>query len=77
MACFLDDETLAIGDYSGLQARASHARAARTAAIIETARGGILRRGIAVSHAQTAVITNVSSDHFGEYGIHDLADWPT
>ena len=43
------------------------------AAILETARGGILRRGIAVPHADTAVITNVSSDHFGEYGIHDLA----
>jgi UDP-N-acetylmuramyl tripeptide synthase len=43
------------------------------AAILETARGGILRRGIAVSQAHTAVITNVSSDHFGEYGIHDLA----
>jgi cyanophycin synthetase len=43
------------------------------AAILETARGGILRRGIAVSQANTAVITNVSSDHFGEYGIDDLA----
>ncbi len=43
------------------------------AAVLETARGGILRRGIAVSQANTAVITNVSSDHFGEYGIHDLA----
>jgi UDP-N-acetylmuramyl tripeptide synthase len=43
------------------------------AAILETARGGILRRGIVVSQADTAVVTNVSSDHFGEYGIHDLA----
>jgi UDP-N-acetylmuramyl tripeptide synthase len=43
------------------------------AAILETARGGILRRGIAVPHADTAVITNISSDHFGEYGIDDLA----
>jgi UDP-N-acetylmuramyl tripeptide synthase len=43
------------------------------AAILETARGGILRRGIAVSQARAAVVTNVSSDHFGEYGIHDLA----
>jgi cyanophycin synthetase len=42
------------------------------AAVLETARGGILRRGIAVSHANAAVITNISSDHFGEYGIDDL-----
>jgi UDP-N-acetylmuramyl tripeptide synthase len=71
---FLDDETLAIGDYSGPEGARKVMREPRAqAAIIETARGGILRRGIAVSHAQTAVITNVSSDHFGEYGIHDLA----
>jgi UDP-N-acetylmuramyl tripeptide synthase len=43
------------------------------AAIIETARGGILRRGLAVSSAQTAIVTNVSADHFGEYGVDDLA----
>ena len=43
------------------------------AAILETARGGILRRGIAMSQAHAAIVTNVSPDHFGEYGIHDLA----
>ena len=43
------------------------------AAILEVARGGILRRGLAVSRADAAVVTNISSDHFGEYGIDDLA----
>jgi cyanophycin synthetase len=42
------------------------------AAVLETARGGILRRGLAVMRAGVAVVTNVSADHFGEYGIHDL-----
>jgi UDP-N-acetylmuramyl tripeptide synthase len=42
------------------------------AAIVETARGGILRRGIALSQAHVALVTNVSADHFGEYGIDDL-----
>jgi UDP-N-acetylmuramyl tripeptide synthase len=71
---FLDDEALALGDYSGPAGARMVMRERRTqAAILETARGGILRRGIAVSQAATAVITNVSSDHFGEYGIHDLA----
>lgn len=42
------------------------------AAILETARGGILRRGLAVEQADVAVVTNISDDHFGEYGIHDL-----
>ncbi len=71
---FLDDEPLATGDYSGPAGARMVMREPRTqAAILETARGGILRRGIAVSQAHTAVITNVSSDHFGEYGIDDLA----
>src|SRR5688572_29430897 len=30
------------------------------------------RRGLALARADVAVVTNVSVDHFGEYGIHDL-----
>jgi UDP-N-acetylmuramyl tripeptide synthase len=41
-------------------------------AVLETARGGILRRGLAVRRARAAIVTNVAADHFGEYGIHDL-----
>lgn len=70
---FVDGETLASGDYSGPAGTRLVLREPRTdAALLETARGGILRRGIAVSRANVAVVTNVSSDHFGEYGIHDL-----
>ena len=70
---FLDDDALAVGDYSGPAGARMVLREARAqAAVLETARGGILRRGIAVSHADAAIITNVSSDHFGEYGIDDL-----
>ena len=70
---FLDDRMLASGDYSGpLGARQVLRERAARAAIIETARGGILRRGIAVSHADVALVSNVSADHFGEYGIEDL-----
>ncbi|MGA2397100.1 MAG: Mur ligase family protein [Steroidobacteraceae bacterium] len=70
---FLDDEVLALGDYSGPAGARMVLRESRAqAAILETARGGILRRGIAVSRADAAIITNVSSDHFGEYGIDDL-----
>src|SRR5690606_26372113 len=43
-------------------------------AVLETARGGILRRGLGVTGAQVAVVTNVQADHFGEYGVTTLAD---
>jgi cyanophycin synthetase len=70
---FFDGEAVATGDYSGPAGGRMAARDRRAqAAILETARGGILRRGIAVSRAQVALVTNVSSDHFGEYGIFDL-----
>jgi cyanophycin synthetase len=70
---FLAAQLLESGDYSGpLGARRVMRERRAQAAIIETARGGILRRGIAVSHAHVALVTNVSADHFGEYGIDDL-----
>jgi cyanophycin synthetase len=71
---FIDDAAIATGDYSGPAGARMVMRDRRAqAAILETARGGILRRGIAVPRADAAVVTNISSDHFGEYGIDDLA----
>jgi cyanophycin synthetase len=71
---FIDDAAIATGDYSGPAGARMVMRDPRAqAAILETARGGILRRGIAVPRADAAVVTNISSDHFGEYGIDDLA----
>ncbi|HWW31897.1 MAG TPA: Mur ligase family protein [Steroidobacteraceae bacterium] len=70
---FLGGAALASGDYSGpLGARLVIRERRARCAIVETARGGILRRGIALSHAHVALVTNVSPDHFGEYGIDDL-----
>ena len=71
---FVDDRLIDGGDYSGpAGARAVLRAPGVQAAILETARGGLLRRGLAVQRAQVAVVTNISDDHFGEYGIHDLA----
>ncbi len=65
----------AAGDYSGpAGARAALRAPDIEAAILETARGGLLRRGLAVQHVHVAVVTNISDDHFGEYGVHDLDD---
>jgi len=70
---FIAGESAAAGDYSGPVGARTVLRDPRVeAAVLETARGGILRRGIAVWRASAAVVTNVSSDHFGEYGVHDL-----
>ncbi len=70
---FVDGETLEAGDFSGPGGARTALRVADVqAAVLEAARGGILRRGLAVCHAQAAIVTNISPDHFGEYGIHTL-----
>jgi UDP-N-acetylmuramyl tripeptide synthase len=72
---YVDGAMLEGGDYSGPSgARTLLRRPEVEAAVLETARGGLLRRGLAVHRAQAAVVTNVSPDHYGEYGIHDLDD---
>lgn len=64
--------TLAEGDYSGPSgARLLLRRPEVEAAVLETARGGLLRRGLAVDRAAVAVVTNVVDDHLGEFGVQD------
>ncbi|MEI8296791.1 MAG: Mur ligase family protein [Pseudomonadota bacterium] len=70
---FLGGERVESGDYSGPAGARRVLRDARVqTAVLETARGGLLRRGLALLTADVAIVTNVSADHFGEYGIHDL-----
>jgi cyanophycin synthetase len=44
------------------------------AAVLETARGGIIRGGLGYDQADVAVITNISADHLGTDGIDDLEE---
>ncbi len=43
-------------------------------AVLETARGGILLRGIGYESNEASVVTNVSSDHIDLQGIHTLPE---
>ncbi len=63
------------GDYSGPGgARTALRHPGVELAILETARGGLLRRGLALDRADVALVTNVAEDHMGEYGIQSLDD---
>ncbi|MDR3289296.1 MAG: cyanophycin synthetase [Peptococcaceae bacterium] len=44
------------------------------AAVLETARGGILRAGLGYDYADVAIVSNVSGDHLGQYGVETVAD---
>jgi cyanophycin synthetase len=70
---FIDRQVVEAGDYSGPAGARRVLRDSRVeAAALEVARGGILRRGLTIARADVAVVTNISADHFGEYGIDDL-----
>lgn len=43
-------------------------------AVLETARGGIIRGGLAYDAADVGIITNVAMDHIGQDDTHTLAD---
>ena len=43
-------------------------------AVLETARGGILRSGLGFSRCDIAIITNIQEDHLGISDIHTLED---
>ncbi len=68
------DEFVLRGDYSGPEgARRTLWDPHVTFAVLETARGGLLRRGLSVDRADAAIVTNVTEDHLGEWGVGDLA----
>jgi len=41
-------------------------------AVLETARGGLLRRGLGINTADAALITNIARDHLGDFGSQNL-----
>ncbi len=45
-----------------------------TVAVLETARGGIIRSGLGYDHSDIAVVTNIAADHLGLKDINTLED---
>lgn len=43
-------------------------------AVLEVARGGILREGLGYDRNDIAVVTNIAADHLGRHGMHSLED---
>jgi len=67
-----DGELVEAGDYSGFGGAGKALEQGPDVAVLETARGGILLRGIGVLFNDVAVVTNVSEDHLDLHGIHTL-----
>ena len=71
----VDDELIDEGDYSG---PAGHQFVLTNKkveiALLESARGGLLKRGLIETFVDAAAVTNVSADHLGEDGIETVAE---
>jgi cyanophycin synthetase len=72
---YIDDTCVYKGDNTGPKsARTCLADKNIDAAVLETARGGIIREGLGYDLADVGVITNISEDHLGIDGIKTLED---
>lgn len=70
---YAGSELVEAGDFSGPGGARSVLRDQRVdVAILEVARGGMLRRGLGAPRADAVLVTNVGIDHLGEYGLHDI-----
>ena len=72
---FIDGEQVATGDCTGYwSARTVLADPQVELAVLETARGGILKRGLAFDRCDVGMVLNVSADHLGLDGVDTLED---
>jgi cyanophycin synthetase len=79
MACTgtieIDNHVIMRGDYSGPQAAQTVLREPTVDhAVLEVARGGIMRRGLGFDACDVGILLNIASDHLGERDIHTLEE---
>ena len=71
----INGEIIDKGDYSGPTGnRFVLTKPDLDVAVLEVARGGLLKRGLANTHVSAAAVTNISADHLGEDGVETLED---
>jgi cyanophycin synthetase len=69
----VDNHVVMRGDYSGPHAASTVLKEPTVEhAVLEVARGGIMRRGLGFDECEVGVLLNIASDHLGERDIHTL-----
>jgi cyanophycin synthetase len=72
---FLNGEEIVKGDTTGpVSAKTILGDRAVEVAVLETARGGIVRRGLGYDWSDISVLTNISEDHIGQDDIRSIDD---
>lgn len=71
----INQEIVDKGDYAGPEGARTVLRNKRVElAILETARGGLLRRGVNTPRATAALLTRIARDHIGDFGSRNLEE---
>ncbi|MBC7543973.1 MAG: cyanophycin synthetase [Candidatus Sericytochromatia bacterium] len=74
-AIYVNGRVVQVGDCTGYwSARSVLTNPMVEAAVLETARGGMLKRGLAFDVADVGVVLNIQDDHLGQHGIETLED---
>ncbi|MFT4540402.1 MAG: cyanophycin synthetase [Planctomycetota bacterium] len=74
-AVYIDGHKTVEGDMTGPQAARMILRDPSVdMAVLETARGGLLRRGMGYRHCNVGAVLNVQADHLGMKGVNTLED---
>jgi cyanophycin synthetase len=72
---YIQDNLIHYGDCTGSQSAAVILTDPTVDfAVLECARGGILRSGLGFDHCDISIVTNISEDHLGLKGIETLSD---
>jgi cyanophycin synthetase len=72
---WIGGECIATGDTTGpASARVVLNDPTVEVAVLETARGGLLRRGLGYDWADVGILTNIGADHIGQDGIETIED---
>lgn len=72
---YVGNEMVVAGDNTGAWSSRVVLKDPRVeAAVLEVARGGILRAGLGYDYSDIAVITNITEDHLGQDGIDTIED---
>jgi len=72
---YIQDHMINYGDCTGSQSAATVLSDPTVDfAVLECARGGILRSGLGFDHCDISIVTNISEDHLGLKGIKTLAE---
>jgi len=71
----IENQTIFVGDYSGPDGTKTILKEPTIDhAVLEVARGGIIRRGLGFEECDVGVFLNVSNDHLGEGGIKTIEE---